>query len=196
MANLDAKRGFAPNVSQAGGTPARMREYNIASALGEDIFSGDLVSLAGTDRTINLTPATGADVARVLGVFAGCQYVAANGDVVWSPYWPTGTVTLNSDNAKAYVYDDPMLEFTAQISTVAITDFGQAFGWAVGTGNVTNGISGAQIDQASATAANTVARVEGFFEGPDGIKLAEACVYAKVSCTLTNHYFAATLTEV
>jgi len=196
MANLDAKRGFAPNVHQSGGTPARMREYAIASGLTENIFTGDFVSLAGTDRTINLTPATAAATARVLGIFAGCQYVAANGDVKWSPYWPTGTATLGAVNAKAFVYDDPNLECVGQISTIAAVDLGQAFGWTVGTGNVTNGISGAQLNQAEATAANTVARVEGLYEGPDGIALSEYGAFAKVRFTIQNHYFAASLTEV
>lgn len=196
MANLDAKRGFAPNVHQSGGTPARMSEYDIASATASDIFTGDLVSLTGSGRTIDLAAATGLATTRVVGVFAGVRWVDANGDPKWSPYWPTGTTTLGSLPAKAMVYDDPNLEFVGQISTVAAADVGQAFGWTVGTGNATNGQSGAQLNQGEATAANTVALITGLFEGPDGINLSEYGAFAKVRFVLTNHQYKSALTEV
>lgn len=196
MANLDAPKGFSPNVHQSGGTPARMSEYDIASGTASDIFTGDLVSLTGSGRTIDLAATTALATTRVLGVFAGVRWVDANGDPKWSPYWPTGTVTLGAQPAKAMVYDDPNLEFTAQITTVAAADIGQAFGWQVGTGNTTNGQSGAEINQGSATAADTVALITGLFEGPDGIALSEYGADAKVRCVLTNHQYKSALTEV
>lgn len=196
MANLDVKRGFAPNVHQSGGTPARMREYTIADGLVADIFSGDLVSLTGTGRNIDVAAATALATTRVLGIFAGCQYVDAQGDVKWSQYWPTGTATLGAQGAKAYVYDDPNLEVVAQISTIAAADVGGVYGWTVGTGNTATGQSGAQINQAEATAANTVILVTGLYEGPDGINLAEYGAFAKVRGILNNHQYNSALTAV
>ena len=49
-----------------------------------------------------------------LGVFAGVEYQATDGSVVFSKVWTADTVTLGSANAKAYVYSDPDIVYEAQ----------------------------------------------------------------------------------
>lgn len=192
MANVNAPFGFRPNVHQAGGCPNRLNEYEIASAYNASIFSGDLVRSDATSggRVIELCP--DGTAARVLGVFAGCQYVDANGDVKFSQYWPADTTLATGTTCIAYVYDDPKLELIAQITTVAATDVGAAFEWQNGSGNAANGRSGGYIDQAQTGAPQV--KVEGLAPGIDGISLTEYGAFAKVRCSILTHEKGSTTT--
>jgi hypothetical protein len=191
MANQDVKFGFRPNVHQAGGCPNRLSAYEIASEYASSIFTGDLVRSDATNggRLIELAP--DGTAARVLGVFAGCVYTAANGEIVYSRYWPASTVLLTGTVATAMVYDDPNLELVAQVTTVAATDVGAAFEWQNGTGNVVTGTSGGYIDAAETGAPQI--RIEGLYEGTDGIFPSEIGAFAKVRCRILSHEKAATL---
>ncbi len=186
MANVDAPYGFRPNVSTAGGTPARLQEYNIAYDYAVALFSGDLVQSTGTGRNIQKAP-DGSAVVRLLGVFAGCQYVNDSGDVIWLQYWPGVALADSNAVVKAYVYDDPQLEFNAQITTVAAADIGQVYeiDQTTNSGNTFNGQSAAFIDQAATT--NPQVRVTGLFEGINGINPSEFGAFAKVRCTALVH---------
>jgi len=192
MANVDAPFGFRPNVHQVGGCPNRLNAYEIADGYTTSIFSGDLVRSDTTagGRTIELAP--DGTAARILGVFAGCQYVDAQGDVKFSQYWPASTALATGTVATAYVYDDPGLELIAQITTVAAADVGAAFEWQNGTGNAANGRSGGYIDQAQTTTPQI--RIEGLSEGIDGIALSAYGAFAKVRCRILAHEKAAALT--
>jgi len=121
MANRDAPMGLVPAYHLGGGCPSRNSGYKIASAYNTSIFHGDIVKLTGTGKEIALS--TAGDVA--VGVFAGCEYVATDGSVVFSKYWPASTVTNGSIAAKAYVYDDPDIVFKVQDSDAgAAVDIG------------------------------------------------------------------------
>lgn len=191
MANTDAKFGFRPNVHQVGGCPNRLQAYEIADGYTTALFSGDLVRSDATagGRTIEIAP--DGTAARILGVFAGCQYVNASGDVVWSQFWPASTALATATVAEAYVYDDPGLELVAQISTVAAADVGAAFEWVAGTGSAVTGRSDGSIDQAATSVPQI--RVEGLFEGIDGIFPSELGAFAKVRCRILTHEKAASL---
>ena len=111
MANSDTPMGFQPRRHMNGGQ-VRMNVYPLASAYGSNIFTGDAVVLTSG----KLAVATAAS-AEVLGIFGGCQYTAADGSVVFSPYWPASTVTLGSADAVAQVYDDKGVIFKVQCET-------------------------------------------------------------------------------
>ena len=186
MPNVDAPFGFRPNINTAGGTPARMQGYNIAFDYATALYSGDLVQSVGNGREIQKAP-DGTAVVRILGVFAGCQYVNDAGDVVWSQFWP-GTALADSNKVvEAFVYDDPQLEFVAQITTVAAADVGAVYeiDQTTNTGNPVTGRSAAYIDQAAVT--NPQVRVNGLFEGIGGIFPSEYGAFAKVRCTILVH---------
>lgn len=182
MANLNAPFGFRPNVHQLGGCPNRLSAYEIASAYATAIYTGDLVrsDLTAGGRVIELASLA---EARVLGVFAGCQYVTDEGEVKWSRYWPASQALLTGTVCTAYVYDDPGLELVAQITTVAAGDIGASFEWNNGTGSALTGTSGGYIDQAVTTTPHV--RLEGLYEGIDGIDLSEYGAFAKVRCRLS-----------
>ena len=110
MANADAPCGFQPTRHMSGGL-IRANGYKMESAYASNIFNGDAVVL-----TSGYVCVATASSAGLLGIFAGCQYRASDGSIVYSPYWPASTVTLGSENFTAFVYDDPNIIYRAQTS--------------------------------------------------------------------------------
>ena len=143
MANVDAPNGFTPVRHLSGGT-IRMSEYSIASGESDaSIFTGDLVVL---DADGYIAAAAAADT-NIVGVFAGCTYTNATGEVVFSNQWVSGTTTQGSVAATANVYDDPDIVYEAQHSgTGAIADNGATFDILATAGSSANGRSAMEVD--------------------------------------------------
>lgn len=121
MANPDAPFGFKPYRHQNSGTPVRTNRYFIASEYASNIFSGDLVKQVA-DGSIEL--AGEGDV--FVGVFAGVEYTATDGSIVFKRYWPASTAVKSGTNVTALVYDDPDTLFLVQATgTIAVADIGQ-----------------------------------------------------------------------
>lgn len=158
MANADTPRGFWPLYHLTGGT-VRSKVYSIASGYNTGIFTGDAVKLvaAGT-----IEAAAAGD--RILGVFAGCEYTNASGEVIFSKQWPANTTATD---IKAYVYDDPNIVFGVQSagSTVA-ADVGNLGDHVAGSGNTSTGLSGFELNGTTGTAAAGF-RVLGKVDQPD-----------------------------
>lgn len=150
MPNTDQPTGFTPVRHFHGGTIRYDDSFTIASGYNTSIFTGDLVSMTTirSGRDIALT-ADGA--AEIVGVFAGCQYVASNGDVVWSPYWPADTVTSGTQDAVAHVYTDPAIVYECQSDGIlADTAVGQFIDMvSTHAGSTVTGRSGEEINSAS-----------------------------------------------
>jgi len=174
MANLDAPNGFVPIRHRSGGTVRYTGGFTIDSAEASSIFQGDAVirhaTPAGDGNNIDVAAAGGGDV---IGVFAGCQYTAANGDVVWSNQWVGGTVTLGSVPAEAFVYSDLNIVYSVQLEgAYAAADVTQYSDVVAGAGNVANGVSGFEVGTPGATTAQF--QVIGLALAPDGIYPADA----------------------
>lgn len=170
MANLDAPNGFVPVRHLRGGTVRYTGGYTIDSGEASSIFQGDAVILHATPGTNGNNIDVAAAGGGVLGVFAGCQYVAANGDVVWSNQWVGGTTTSGSQPAEAFVFTDPDIVFSVQVDgALANTEIG-GFADLVTTvaGNTANGISGMQLN-ATVGAGPAQFQVLALAEAPDGI---------------------------
>jgi len=173
MANLDAPNGFTPVRHLNGGTVRYTGGYTIDSGQASDIFLGDAVILdatpTGDGNNIDVAVAGG----ELIGIFAGCQYTAANGDVVWAKQWASGTATLGAEPAEAFVYVDPSIVFSVQVDgTIADTDIGNFADLVAGAGNAATGVSGFEL---SATTAGTIAQFQilGLSSAPDGIFTAD-----------------------
>ena len=112
---------------------------------------------------------------RLLGVFAGCQYTAANGDVVWQNQWASGTATKGAEAAEAFVYTDQNIVYTAQLDGIITQDevFGYADSIQTVAGNAATGISGMEVNAASAAATILQLKLLGFAAAPDGINPAD-----------------------
>lgn len=171
MANLDAPNGFSPVRHLTGGTVRYTGGYTIDSAEASSIFLGDAVILhatpdgGGFGNNIDVAAAGG----TILGIFAGCQYTAANGDVVWAKQWVGGTATLGGAPAEAFVYTDTNIVYSVQVDgSIADTDITQFADLVAGAGNASTGVSGFEL---SATTATTIAQFQilGIASAPDGI---------------------------
>lgn len=162
MANFNAPNGLIPVRNYQGGGLTRSNDYRIASALAANIFSGDPVKSTGTTKQITVAAAGNV----MLGVFNGCQYATAAGDMVFSPRWPTTTALLTGSECIADVYDDPFTLFECQVSGSAglvAADIGAVADLTFATaGNASTGRSGVQVDQA------TIAQAGG-----DGVKIVD-----------------------
>jgi len=143
MANVNAPNGLTP-VGHLLGGEIRVKKYRIASGLAENIGFGAPVKSTGTTKRIQLAAAS--DVLR--GVFAGVKYTDSNGNTTFSKNWVSGTTTLNSAEAEAYVYDDPWIIYEVQADgTFAEADIG--LNADLTTGAASSGISTAEVDLAT-----------------------------------------------
>jgi hypothetical protein len=96
-----------------------------------NLFYGQVV-IIGADGYIALSTATGADLTTnnlggsslgAIGVFVGCSYVNAQGQVIYGQYYPSGT--SNGGVITAYVVTDDSVTFQAQMDgTVAQSALG------------------------------------------------------------------------
>jgi hypothetical protein len=152
MANL-VRGGFHPRRGLKA-TP-NPRRYEIASSYGTAIFPGDVVTLV-TAGTIEACTAGGAPL--ILGVVAHVSYVS-NNKRVYGQYVPATTVysptARGSANASyAYVWDDPSIEYIANLASHANTATAALIYAAVGAnmdlvataGSTVYGRSGHQLD--------------------------------------------------
>jgi hypothetical protein len=111
MATTASPYGLRP-VKRVDGMPyAGATEEFLIDPAGEatNIFYGQVV-IIGADGYIAISTATGADITTnnlggsgvgAIGVFVGCEYVNAQGQVIHSQYYPSGTTGV----VKAYVID-------------------------------------------------------------------------------------------
>lgn len=148
MPNANAPFGLQADRNLLG-NELRAKEYFIASGLAANIGLNSAVKSTGTNKRI--TPLTAAGDA-IRGVFTGVRYTDTNGLPVFSKNWVAGTVTLNSADAVALIYDDPNILYRCAVSGA----FGEAN---VGkNANLTadgslNGMSTAAVDSTTFTTA-------------------------------------------
>lgn len=168
MATTATPYGLRP-VKRADGMPyAGARSEYLIDPAGEatNLFYGQVVHI-GADGYIALSTATGADgttnalptgstLTGSLGVFVGCEYVNAQGQVIHSQYYPSGYAAPTGTSIKAYVIDDPNVLFQAQLDGAADqTDIGAntffAAAQTTSTGNTTTGNSTSALDATTVT---------------------------------------------
>ena len=189
MANQDAAFGLKPssklgsNVNSEGTT-----EYSIASGASGNIFSGDPVKMANTGTI--LVAAAGD---QALGVFRGCQYTDSSGDVIFSPYWPDGTVT---SDAVAFVVDDPNALFEVQSAatgSVVQTVVGNNADIVYTSGSTITGISAVEISGTTA-ATSAQLRIVGVSTDPENSTLGTGSASTNVNLIvkINEHFYAQT----
>ena len=189
MSNQNAPFGLKPssklgsNYNNEGVT-----EYKIASGASGNIFSGDLVKMANTGTI--LVAAAGD---QALGVFRGCQYTDSSGDVIFSPYWPNGTVT---SDAVAFVVDDPNALFEVQSAatgSVVQTVVGNNADIVYTAGSTITGISAVEISGTTA-ATSAQLRIVGVSTDPENSTLGTGSASTNVNLIvkINEHFYAQT----
>ena len=121
----------------------------------------EIVTATGADATTNGFPVGTANTGAV-GVFVGCSYVNAQGQTLFSQYYPA-----NALNAVALVIDDDRTVFQVQSAgTVAQAALGANTFFstgAVATGSTTTGNSTASVVAGASAVTTTAAfRIVGF----------------------------------
>lgn len=187
MSDVDAPSGFTPLYHLHGGTVRYNGKYTIASALASDIFLGDTVIETATGQGTDID--VGATTGVILGVFAGCSYTAANGDVVFAKQWVSGTATLGGVAAEAYVYTDPNIVYSAQVSAaLSAAEIGQFASVIAGAGNTATGVSAFELNQATTVATILQWRILRFASAPTGIDLSDtSSLFPRVECQIAQH---------
>jgi len=168
MASTAAPYGLKP-IRRADGLPyaGSFSQYLIDPA-GEatNLFYGQVVHIGvdgyialstgtGADGTTNALP-TGTTLTGSLGVFVGCEYTNAQGQLLHSQYYPSAQAALTGTTIKAFVVDDPMVLFQAQLDgAIDQSDIGAntffAAAQSTSTGNTATGNSTSALDATTVT---------------------------------------------
>ena len=169
MATTAAPYGLKP-VKRADGMPyAGATSQYLIDPAGEatNLFYGQVV-IIGADGYIALATGTGADLTTnsisgtsgvgAIGVFVGCEYVNAQGQVIHAQYYPSGYAAPTGTSIKAYVVDDPNVLFQAQLDgtgaqTIIGTNTFFASVQSTSTGSTATGNSTSALDATVQTAA-------------------------------------------
>ena len=155
MANTNTPFGFR-QWSGTGSAPTYEQlavpvQYNAGA-----IYFGDPV-VALTDGTYSVASSNSA-ANGIGGIFVGCKYLSvAQKRTVWSNYWP-GSDVASTNYVEAYIVNDPNAKFLVQSDATGVTLAGlnANIGFAIGTGNAANGISGAYVDVSTINTTNTL----------------------------------------
>ncbi len=143
-ANANGPRGFIP-VQANSGFPPRMYDARIASAYAASLYSGQPIHI----HTTGYCQVLADDNEPVAGVFAGCEYVASDGEIVFRQYWPASTAIQSGTVIKAKLVDAAGLFLIHSDETMDVSDVGDYFATTttVATGGSTlTGQSNAQLD--------------------------------------------------
>ena len=196
MASVASPYGLKP-VNQLGGTPyaGATRTYLIDPAgTASTIYNGSPVyvnssgylavaTATGADATTNGFPIGTANTG-IVGVFVGCSYYNAQGQLIFSQYYPTGVTGV----IQASVVDDPNVVFQVQSAgsvTQAAVGANLFFSTgAVATGSTATGNSTASVVAGSSAVTTTAAfRVVGFpnVQGFSVVGDAYTDVYVKIN---------------
>ena len=144
------------------------------SGTATNLFYGQVV-IIDANGYIALSTATGADITTnnlggngvgAIGVFVGCEYVNAQGQVINAQYYPSGTTGV----VTAKVITDPNVVFQAQLDgsgaqTVLGTNTFFAAVQSTSTGSTQNGNSTSALESTVVTTAAAF-RIVGFASTP------------------------------
>ena len=166
-------------VNELGGLPyaGSTRQFLIDPAgYNTNIFNGSIVAL-NTSGYLNIVTTNGDNStpfpAGTIGVFVGCSFVNAQGQTIYSQYYPANTASVNGSAITAYVIDDDRAVFQVQ-SAGSVTQ--AALGANVylnavqstSTGSTTTGNSNTAVvaGSSAATTSGYAFRVVGFADVP------------------------------
>ena len=175
MATTAAPYGLRP-VKRVDGMPyaGAYSTYLIDPAgYSTNIFNGSVVYVnangyinvvtgTGADATTNDWPTGSTSVTGGIGVFVGCSFINGQGQLIFSQSYPANTTGV----VQAFVVDDPMVLFAAQLdgtATQAAVGANTFFAAAqsTSTGNTTTGNSTSALD-ATVVTVPAAFRILGF----------------------------------
>jgi hypothetical protein len=185
MANTNSPFGFR-QYSGTGSAPTYEQVAVQIAYNATNIFFGDPVEPDANGQVVQGDGTTAA--AGIAGIFVGCQYLSVSQKrTVWSNYWP-GSDVASTQTVIGYIVNDPNAKFLVQSDAtgVAQSDVNGTVGYAIGTGNTANGISGAYIANIGPTTATLPFRIISLVTQPPGAPGTEAGAYNQVIVAFNN----------
>jgi len=164
-------------VNELGGLPyaGSTRSFLIDPAgYNTNIFNGSIVAI-NTSGYINIVTTNGDNStpfpAGTIGVFVGCSFVNAQGQTMYSQYYPANTASVNGSAITAYVIDDDRAVFQVQANgSMAQTTLGMNVNLSAvqstSTGSTTTGNSTTAVSSSAAATSGIAFRVVGFADTP------------------------------
>jgi hypothetical protein len=164
-------------VNELGGLPyaGSTRQFLIDPAgYNTNIFNGSIVAI-NTSGYINIVGTNGDNStpfpAGTIGVFVGCSFTNAQGQIIYSQYYPANTASVQGSAITAYVIDDDRAVFQVQANgTMAQTTLGMnvilSAVQSTSTGSTTTGNSTTAVSNSAAATSGYAFRVVGFADTP------------------------------
>jgi hypothetical protein len=164
-------------VNELGGLPyaGSTRSFLIDPAgYNTNIFNGSIVAI-NTSGYINIVTTNGDNStpfpAGTVGVFVGCTYTNAQGQIIYSQYYPANTASVQGSSITAYVIDDDRAVFQVQANgSMAQTTLGMnvilSAVQSTSTGSTTTGNSTTAVSTSAAATSGYAFRVVGFANTP------------------------------
>jgi hypothetical protein len=164
-------------VNELGGLPyaGSTRSFLIDPAgYNTNIFNGSIVAI-NTSGYINIVTTNGDNStpfpAGTVGVFVGCTYTNAQGQIIYSQFYPANTASVQGSSITAYVIDDDRAVFQVQANgSMAQTTLGMnvilSAVQSTSTGSTTTGNSTTAVSTSAAATSGYAFRVVGFADTP------------------------------
>jgi hypothetical protein len=158
-----------------------------------NIFNGTIVAI-NTSGYINIVVTNGDNStpfpAGTIGVFVGCSYYNAQGQLIFSQYYPANTTGV----VQAFVIDDDRAVFQVQADgSVAQTGLGMnailAAVQSTSTGSTTTGNSNSAISATLAATSGYAFRVVGFANVPGFSQVGDAYTDVLVKFNPGSHSY-------
>ena len=183
MANTNAPYGFRQYQGTGSAPTYEQVSVLIAAADTTKVYFGDPVVPLNTGYVAQAS----SNSVQIAGIFVGCKYLSVSQKrTVWSNYWPGAD---NNGDVTAYIVNDPNAKFVAQTDATGAVqgDVNANVGFAIGTGNQSNGISGAYVDMSTVnTTATLPFRIVSLVTQPPGAPGTEAGAYNTVVVAFNN----------
>jgi len=180
MANTAAYNGFQ-QYSGTGSAPTYEQVAVQIAYNASAIYYGDPVNPdANGYVVVGVTTASSGNT-QIAGIFVGCQYLSVSQKrTVWSNYWP-GSDVASTNVVTGYIINDPNAKFIAQFGNVSVDQgyVNAVVGFNIGTGNASNGISGAYLATLGTTDTTFPFKVVSLVTTPPGVNGTEAGAYQK-----------------
>jgi len=186
MANTAAYNGFQ-QYSGTGSAPTYEQVAVKIAYNASAIYYGDPVNPDANGYVVVGVTSSSSGNTQIAGVFVGCQYLSvAQKRTVWSNYWP-GSDVASTNTVTGYIINDPNAKFVAQFGNVSVDQgyVNSGVGFNIGTGNTSNGISGAYL-ATLATDSTMPFKVVALVTDPPGVNGTEAGAYQKAIVAFNN----------
>lgn len=165
MSSASAPFGLRPSFHPSG--TIRPSVGTITSATAANVFTNQPVRI--DPGTGDILPAGAGAGTTLVGVMQGVEYTNAQGRRTVSNWWPTGTVTQDTDGGNILYYtQDPFIVYAIQANgSIARTSLGAMGSYTAAAGSTATGLSSQTLDTGTLADAADQLQIIGITKGPD-----------------------------